>query len=270
MLILAGVFGSGCVIGYLGEVTVSGSEDLEGIRSVLVDLPDTPLPVIASAVGPEGAHLGYRARWHSVGGTRKDAEDNTLEPKLDFQEVDEFARLTAAVPVELEDLLDLEMESIELPADRDLELVTGVGDVEVTGLEGGLFVDVSVGDVRVDCGIGDERCGRGGVAVETGRGRIKVYTRGNADLYSGGGSVELYQQGASQRDVYIYTGSGDVVVELASDANLDLEAWGHTIFVSTDTIDTIAHGYVRREVGNGTHRVAVATGGGDVEITRGD
>jgi len=260
-----------CVAGYRGLVEFYGDENVGAVSTVRIELPDTPVPVVACATSGVtlehcASYLEYEGFWRSIAGTAKDAEANVLDPGLEFEIENDVGMLQARIPVELEDLVDLELTEVRLPYDRDLEILTGLGDVAVAGLEGALMVDVEVGNINVDCGVTQEQCGAGGVAAETGHGKIKVYTRGNADLRSGNGSIELYQYGQSERDVYIHTGSGDVLVELAADANLDLHVHGGTISVQTTQIDTYCHGSFHREVGNGTHLVEIFADWGDVEI----
>jgi hypothetical protein len=250
---------SACVLGYRGEAEFSASHDLEGIDEIRIDLPDTPLSVSGCAAGSEGCPdvLAYEGRWIALGGTKSDAESNAVAPRLRFTEAEGFAALQADVPLSRDGLVDLEMDEVRLPDDRDLDLRTGIGDVEVVGLAASVLVDVKVGDVRV---IGAD----GGLGVHTGRGRIEVQTPGHAELESDLGSIEVTQtpttgtSAANARDLTVRAGGGDVVVHLASDSDITLVVRAEgTIRVSTPAITTVTSGALERRTGNGAIRIEI-------------
>lgn len=250
---------SACVLGYRGEAEFSASHDLEGIDEIRIDLPDTPLSVSGCAAGTEGCPdaLVYEGRWVALGGTRSDAEKNAVAPRLRFTEADAFAALQADVPLSREGIVDLEMDEVRMPDDRDLDLRTGTGDVEVVGITASVLVDVDVGDVRV---IGADA----GLGVYTGRGRIEVETPGHAELRSDLGSIEVTQTAASEtgtanaRDLSVRAGGGDVVVHLASDGDITLVVrTDGTIRVGTPAITTVTSGTLERRTGNGAIRIEI-------------
>ncbi len=249
-----------CVLGARGERPFSNDWGLADIDTVRIAVPDTPLTVQAcDPAAQDCARLEISGRWLSVGGTRQDAKDNTENGRLDFQSEGGFALVTAVKSLDVQDLLDLEIESIRLPWDRALELATGVGHVTVDGVDADLSVETEVGDVDVDAGVGN-------VLVRTDQGVVRVQSGGVADLRSGSGGVELLQDGAA-RDAFIHTGYGNVVVEIAADANLELfiRAPGR-IDVKTNLINTITSGDFWRETGNGTTRIEVISQWGNVAV----
>lgn len=256
---ILGLLASACVLGYRGEADFSASHDLGGIDEIRIELPDTPLSVSGCAAGTEGCPevLAYEGRWVALGGTKSDAEDNAVAPRLRFTQADGFAALQADVPLSREGLVDLEMDEVRLPDDRDLDLRTGVGDVEVVGIVASVLVDVDVGDVRV---IGADA----GLGVHTGRGRIEVETPGHAELESDLGSIEVTQTAApgtgtaNARDLTVRAGGGDVVVHLASDGDITLVVRADgTIRVSTPAIATVTSRALERRTGNGAIRIEI-------------
>lgn len=255
---LSALLACACVLGYRGEADFSASHDLEGVDEIRIELPDTPLSVSGCAAGTEGCPevLTYEGRWVSLGGTKSDAEDNAVAPRLRFTKDGGFAALQADVPLSREGLVDLEMDEVRLPDDRDLDLRTGIGDVEVVGIVASVLVDVDVGDVRV---IGADE----GLGVYTRRGRIEVETPGHADLRSDLGSIEVTQtsfgtEGGNARELTVRAGGGDVVVHLASDGDITLDVrTDGTIRVSTPAISTVTSGALERRTGSGAIRIEI-------------
>jgi hypothetical protein len=251
-----------CAFGYRGEAAFEGSHALGGVLSVRIELPDTPLHVVACdaddvALCPE--RLRYDGDWVSTGGTRGEAEETALAPTLVFEREGEVAALRAEVPLSAVGLVDLRMGTLELPDDRDLDLRTGIGDVMVEQVEAAVAVDVGVGDVTV-------RGGAGGVAIRTELGRVEVTTAGIVDVEDDEGDVEIVQTGPA-RDTFVDAGEGDVRIALAEDGDLDVDIRASgTIRVSTSTIATITSGHFAREVGDGTVRIEVIAWDGDVEV----
>jgi len=257
-----------CVIGFRGKAAVSGEHDLVGIDEVRIELPDTPVDVVAcTPIDPESdgdpalcpETLAYRAVWSSTAGTAKDAEDNAAKPSIAVAREDGFLRMGAIVPISVAGLVDLELETIELPADRDLHIAGGVGDIAIDGPAATVTVEIDVGDVDV---IGGDE----GLAVNTGQGAIEVVTAGHADLRTGRGSV-VVEQTVGSRDLLVHTAEGNIDVTLAGDVDVDLvvRATG-SIRVDTPQITTITRRTFERRVGTGAVTIELVTGRGSVEI----
>jgi hypothetical protein len=255
---------AGCVLGFRGEGTFFGEHDLDGIDTVSIDLPSTPLTVSAcdhTAVAACPAQLSYDGRWMSTGGTRSDAEENTTRPQLRLDREGAFAALRAIVPLSVRGLVDLQMGEIVLPDDRDLEIRTTLGDVSVTGTIASVIIDVDIGHVRV-------RGADAGLGVQTGLGDIDARSPGHVDLRTEEGDVTLVQTG-DPRDVVIDTGEGHVLVELADDANVDLRIRTEgTIRVNTARMTTITSGRYERRLGTGAVLVDLRSGHGRIEVVR--
>jgi hypothetical protein len=260
----------GCALGYRGEAAFTGEHALEGTDALRIELPDTPLTVVACAADdPQTcpASLRYSGAWLSVAGSRQDARDAAATPTLVFerdqpsggQPEGGFATLRAELPLAFDGTLDLELGELRLPDDRHLELRTGLGDVEVRGPEASVVVDVGVGDVLV-------RGADGGLAVRTGLGALDIETPGHAELHTGEGHVKLVQTGAA-RDLRIRTELGNIEVTLSSDADVDLEIRTRgRILVRTPSITVVGSGRFARRNGDGSVRVELSSPRGDIEV----
>jgi hypothetical protein len=261
---LGAVLLGACVLGWRGEAAIEGVHDLAGITTVRIDLPSTPLSVVACDLDALTAcpeQLRYRGRFLSTGGSANDAEDHAQQAALIFERNDGLGSLTAELPLAVRGLVELELDAIELPSDRDLELVTDRGDIDVFGVRGAITVEVrDVGDVHIDGG-------DAGVAARVDDGLVEVRSAGDVELVAGEGAVRMVQTGAARR-VHIEAGHGMVTLELASssDVDLDVHADGE-IRVSTDGIVALTHDRLRRRVGTGAVEVSIRAGG-RVEITQ--
>lgn len=246
-----------CVIGSRGVVEFRNHYPMAETDAVRIDLPDTPLLVRGD---PDEVETDIRSRWFSVGGTPGDAEDIAAAARLDFQTEGRFAQLAADIPVADRELVDLEVDEIILPPDRDIETITGLGNVEVTHMTGNVSIDVLAGQVYV-------YGGDGGLAVRTGTGDVELLSRGVIDVYTGDGDLKLGQDGAGGNDIYAYTETGSIHLTLQSDANLDLKitALGD-IRVQTGTVSTVTSQSFSRAVGNGLVRLWLDAPLGEVTV----
>ncbi len=258
----AGLLLVGCVVGFRGEAVFEGDHDLSTVDAVRLALPSTPVLVAACRADMPSLcpqRLSYGGRWRSVGGTEDDAAAHARAPLLVFEQVGDFAELRAEIPLEVRGLVDLQMDEIVLPDDRDLEIRTGTGDVEVFGMRGAVVVDVDVGEVEVS---GAEE----GVAVRVDLGSIRVVTGGHVDLRTGSGDVEVIHT-AGARDTFVRSGAGDVHLELGDDLDVDLHIRAPgTIRVRTPAITTITTGHFDRRTGTGMVRIELVTEAGDVLV----
>lgn len=255
---------AGCALGFRGEAPFAGEHDLHGTTEIRIDLPDTPLHVEACTPGIvetcEPA-LRYNGIWHAVAGSPGDARSQAAKPVLLFERDDGFASLRAEIPLAVEGIVDLEMDTILVPDDVHLDLRTGVGDVTVLGSEATVVIEVDAGDVEV-------QGAAGGLAVNTGQGDLEIVTGGHADLRTASGHVRVEQSG-DPRDLLVDTKQGDITVTLASDADIDLEIRTRgTIRVRTASITTVTSGSFHRENGNGSIRVQLVSPRGEIEVVQ--
>ncbi|MBC8071804.1 MAG: hypothetical protein IAG13_25990 [Deltaproteobacteria bacterium] len=250
-----------CVLGWRGEASIAGVHDLDGIVSVRIDLPSTPLSVVAC--DPEAltgcpAQLRYAGRFLSTGGSARDAENHAQQAALRFDRDAGLGSLHAELPLAVRGLVELEIEEIELPSDRDIELVTDRGDVEVFGARRSVAVRTETGDVTIDGG-------DAGVAVDVDDGDVYVRSPGDVDLFGEQGAISMVQTGAPRR-VHIRTGHGGVRLELAASTDLDLDVRADgEIRVTTAALVVRTEDRLRRTTGAGSIEVTIDAGG-SVEI----
>jgi hypothetical protein len=254
--VLAAMSLGACVFGYRGEAGIEAVYPLEEIAAVRVDLGASPLTVVGDE---QATGLELRGTWQSVGGSAKIARAQASGAALEWASDGAFAELRLVVPLELRGQIDFEADEIRLPPDRDLELVTALGDVYVAAVDGNLSVDVGAGHVTID------GAGADGLAVRTGEGDVDVRSPGNVDVATGDGTAIVRQQGAGGADVVVKA-RGDVEVVLRSDANLDLRLRGREIRVQTRTVSTVTSRAFERSVGAGSVKVWVDAGYGDVRV----
>jgi len=256
------VFAVACVFGYRGEAQLDLRQELAGIDAVRIDLPSSPIAIVgcdtaAPAACPEV--LALAGRVHATGGTANEAREHAEALELLVETVDGLLSLRADVPLSEHGLVDLEIERIELPGDRDLDVRTDLGDVSVVGTRAAVAIDVGTGDVVIEDG-------DGGVAVRLDQGDVDAQVRGDLDVIVDDGDVAIVQTGEA-RDVHVVTDEGDVTLELADDDDLDLDLRADgTIRVTTGTVVAIAPGELVRVVGEGSTRVVIRAGG-DLTIT---
>ncbi len=165
----------------------------------------------------------------------------------------------------------------------DVQATAGSGDIRMEDLKGAVEITAGSGDVtlhsvggrvRVTTGSGDIVLSSPGNAVtlHNGSGDIRV-TGAAADLRIHSGSGTLSVSGAPFAGAYweLRTGSGDVRLMLPPDASFRLYAQSRRGEIRSDIPWTILERRqheVRAVVGQGAARVEVATGSGDVRLSR--
>ncbi len=251
------LIGGGCVLGARGVVEVVAAYSMSDIDSVRVDLPDTPIAVRGV---PGQTSIELTGRWFSTGGTESVALDNTAEPRFDFAVEGRFARLTAVLPLEHRELLDLEVDEITLDPNRNIEVWTGLGNVTVTHMQGNVSVDIERGNIFI---VG----GAGGVGVRTQRGDAEIHSTGQIDAHTDRGELLLFQDGPGGNAVYASSDFGDIQVTLRSAQNLHLKIEAYRdIRVQTGSISTVTSESFERKVGNGTVEVFLDARVGSVTV----
>ena len=256
---LSAVLLGACVFGFRGAAEVEASYPLGGVDAVRIDLGATPLTILGDEMAPG---LELAGVWRSVGGSAAVAKQNAAGPAIAWTIDQGFGELRAIVPLKLVGQVDLEVDEIRLPPDRDLDLVTDLGDVYVFAVEGNLAVDVGVGHVDIDGGAG-------GIAVRTGEGDLDIRSSGSMDLRTGYGHARVQQDGPGGNDVVV-TATGDIEVVLRSDANLDLRLEGREIRVHTGAVSTVTRREFVREVGGGSVKIHATALDGDILVRLAD
>ena len=167
--------------------------------------------------------------------------------------------MRAEVPLSVFGIVELEMDAITIPDDKDLEVRTSVGDIEIVGPTGAIACENDVGDIVV-------RGGEAGVAVRTDEGDVLVETAGAASVDAGRGDVDLVQV-SGPRDVLIDVERGDITVQLTDAGNIDLRIRAEDIRVRTDVINVITSRSYERRTGTGAVVVDLRTDSGQVEVS---
>jgi lia operon protein LiaG len=166
-----------------------------------------------------------------------------------------------------------------------LTIDVGSGNVRVSGAEGNLDVDTGSGSVEVTGFRGDELSidtGSGQVSaseltarsinVDTGSGDIELaaVTCPELALDTGSGNISADLRGAV-RDLSLDTGSGDISVRAPASLAAEVEIETASGEIETDfpiQVTRHARDHVVGRIGQGTGRVAIETGSGDVRLLR--
>jgi hypothetical protein len=166
-----------------------------------------------------------------------------------------------------------------------LVLDVGSGPVKVSGAEGSLQVDTGSGPVEVSGFRGGELSidtGSGGVTgselqaseiqVDTGSGDIELtaVTAPVLTLETGSGSVGADLHGPV-RELAVETGSGDISVRAPASLAAEVEIETASGGIETDfplQVTRHSRDHVVGHIGNGTGRVAIETGSGDVRLLK--
>lgn len=252
---------AGCSLAARAEGAFEAAPDLAGVDALSVDLPSTPIAVRGCDRAVEEScpeTLLVEGRWHATGGTPGQARRNATRPSLDFEAFAGLMRMSASIPLEVEGLVDLELDTVGLPSDLDLEVRTSLGDVDVRAMTGSVLVDVDVGDVEVD----GEMLSTG---IRVGEGQVSVEGPGAVDVRVERGGVRV-EHTAGAAETTIVASNGDVELVLGGDADVDvrIESPGR-IRVQTDAFSAATTGLYRARSGTGATRIEVRAGG-DVAV----
>jgi DUF4097 and DUF4098 domain-containing protein YvlB len=147
-----------------------------------------------------------------------------------------------------------------------LVLDVGSGPVKVSGAEGSLNVDTGSGAVEVSGFRGGE------LSIDTGSGDIELtaVTSPVLMLETGSGSVGADLRGPV-RELAVKTGSGDVSVRAPASLAAEVEIETASGGIETDfelQVTRHSRDHVVGQIGNGTGRVAIETGSGDVRLLK--
>lgn len=142
----------------------------------------------------------------------------------------------------------------------------GSGPVHVSGAEGSLNVDTGSGSVEVSGFRGGE------LSIDTGSGDIALtaVTSPVLLLETGSGSVGADLRGPV-RQLAVETGSGDISVRAPASLAAEVEIETASGGIETDfSLQVTRHSrdHLVGQIGNGTGRVAIETGSGDVRLLK--
>ena len=255
---------AGCSLAARAEGAFEAEQDLAGVSALSIDLPSTPIAVRGCDGTVEEScpdALVVEGRWHSTGGTPGEARRNATRPSVDFETFEGLMRMSASVPLDVEGLVDLELDTVGLPSDIDLEVRTSLGDVDVQAMTGTVLVDVETGDVDVK---GEMRS----TGVHVGEGQVSVEGPGPIDVRVARGGVRVeHTAGAAETTIVATAGEVELVLGSDEDVDLRIESPGR-IRVQSDAFSAATTGLYRARSGTGSTRIDIRAGG-DVAVRLG-
>ncbi len=149
----------------------------------------------------------------------------------------------------------------------DVTLDTGSGNVRATGVQGDLLIDTGSGNVTV------AQADVTSLSIDTGSGNVDARDVRARDLLidTGSGSVTLTLL-SDVESASIDTGSGDVTMTVPSTlgAELDIQTSSGEIDLGFPVeVRRIERSHLQGRIGNGSGRIAIDTGSGDVRLLHG-
>ena len=171
---------------------------------------------------------------------------------------------------------------IEVPQQTNVELKTGGGDVNVSGLEGTIRLKTFGGDVQVSdvkgnvegaTSGGDMRIRQvsGDLLLHTNGGDVRASgLGGRVEIHSGGGDVEASLARGNAQGGEVEASGGDITVALDSSVNLNLEASSGSGDVRTNLplamTNTASESNLRGALGKGGALLRLRATGGDIHL----
>jgi len=186
---------------------------------------------------------------------------------------------------------------IVAPADTQLDLHTGSGSVDVSGIRGGAVVDTGSGSVtahdlggvvelHTGSGSVQARGVDGGLQVDSGSGSLSLSgVVGEIDATTGSGSIDvrdaqgavhldtgsgnLDYEGLPQGGCRFETGSGNIVLRLPAnvDANVELDTNSGNVSVQFAVEGTVTRSRVEGTIGLGREiSIYAHTGSGNIDV----
>ncbi len=140
--------------------------------------------------------------------------------------------------------------TISIPAGKTVSVFLGVGEVDVTNVNGNLTVDVAAAPVTT-------RDTRGTLSIDTGSGAVEVTNAtGDVSVDTGSGSVEV--SGVTGGSLLVDTGSGRVGGEDIEVDELNIDTGSGRI-----ELDNVTSSNIRLDTGSGSVRLDLTS---DVEL----
>lgn len=230
----------------------------------------------------------------------------TVDSRQDGDKVELVARITGHWGISLgwgHNSRGLHIE-VRMPQQGDLQVHTGDGAVEASGLNGNLTIDTHDGSVKASglSGTVDLHTGDGSITVDTLRGDIRLRTGdggieareldGKVEADSGDGHVRIAGRfealnvktgdGSVNTQVLpgskmaaswtLRTGDGSVDISLPSDFQADIDATtgdGHISLGVPVTVEgTFSKSEVRGKMNGGGQTLTIHTGDGSIRLTK--
>lgn len=217
--------------------------------------------------GPAGK-VSVRARIRArgmFGGMSGEAKVRRLEDNPPIVQEGNTIRLGKINDFELRKNVFLDFE-ITLPADAQVTVTTGAGNVSLRATRGALRATTGAGNVTAEDVTGD-------AYLTTGAGNVEI-RRAGGRLEANSGAGSIHASGGPKKDWRLSVGAGSIHVEVPSDASFELEAQAGfgKVNVSQDfnlKSATISNSRVQGTVGSGGPMLRVNNGAGSIDITRG-
>lgn len=243
---------SACIMGVHGEHVFKETVPAGNMRSITIDLPPTDLHI----EGVDGAtSIGYEGAWYSTAGNERDARSTASLPKILVNYDGSGAgEIVAHVPLQVENLVDLQLWKLLLPDDLDIEVVGRYDDIGLFNLEGYHFVDVDAGRVEI---IG----AAAGAHVRTRVGDVDVHSSGAIDVLTNIGDVGIVQTGEGA-DVVARTRAGSISVTVPSLANVALTVRGPSrVDIRSEALIKVTEGRFEQTLGDGSTIIELSATG---------
>jgi hypothetical protein len=153
--------------------------------------------------------------------------------------------------------------TVSIPSGKRVAVYLGVGEVDVTNVDGNLLVDVASAPVTASGT-------RGVLTIDTGSGSVEVRdAEGEVEVDTGSGSVDVI--GVRGERLLVDTGSGSVDGSDIDVRNLNIDTGSGRIDVrqvaSPDVVLDTGSGSVRVELLTDVENLEVDTGSGSVTVT---
>lgn len=252
-LLLLAALATGCVFGYRGAVPFAGQAALAGLDTVMLELPPTDLELVGS---PDASSIRWQGRFVALGASPRDALASAEQLELSWETWQRVGRLYADLPIDLEDISELEQLRVDSLSHVAHE-ITGAGTVSVEGIDAFLAITLSSGSVEVQGGLDEIR-------VTTGAGWVALHTGAAVVVDSGDGAVDLELE--DPRSTLVTTaGPVDIAVAISDDLAIDIAEAG-VIVVELDGVAHVGKGSFQRNLGAGTRPMRVRAGGGRVDL----
>jgi DUF4097 and DUF4098 domain-containing protein YvlB len=137
--------------------------------------------------------------------TKRAANSNRLEAiDIDIEERDDEVRIQASKPSGLTSNVSVSVE-MYVPADAELDLETGAGNVRVNGVDGEIAAHTGAGNVTAEGATGP-------VALDTGAGNVRYEGEpmDRCTFKTGTGNITLVLPGDVDAEVELDTGIGNI------------------------------------------------------------
>lgn len=264
--LLASVIGStlGCMRGPAHEGSFSRDLSVSGPVTLELENAAGGVRIASGSADKVSIHARIRARGMFVGmsGAEKVRRIQDNPPIVQQGNTVRIGRITDPM-VRKNVFIDYE---ITLPADAQVTITNGAGNVSLRETRGSLRATTGAGNVTAEGMAGD-------AYLTTGAGNVEI-RRAGGRLEANSGAGAIRASGNPKKDWRLSVGAGSIHVEVPSDASFELDAqtgFGK-VNVSPDfDLKSVSTGNnrVQGTVGKGGPMLRVNNGAGSIDIRRG-